>query len=358
MADFSQAPAHAQTHKFAHKLTPNIMTVQQLTYLHQHQLMQRIDHELSQNPALESETEPDVLEQTEPEENDDDWNPDFGKPPDEYETGDSLISQETITWELFDIPTNLEQAATQRFIDHPDQLEESLKHIDYYRIHGCLPEDADPQLHEDLRILEKSAQYQKSPSIYPTFEVMVEGDRVEAYAVPSGLNLRYVSGLGPYTISAKKFIKCHHDRNRLLNDVAYYLLEVLQSDFFRQHDFDTALRYLLPVRIEDFSSLLGKQPFNIEKKYLSKLGDHIVSCHFGMFPLNVFLPKKSQVIRLWVQLAKKEKRVTKKEQLYWIWNQIENRVEEWDENDIRHKFIFPLKNITINDIKYARQKNK
>lgn len=334
------------------------MTVQELTYLQQHQLMQRIDHELSQNLALKLETELDVLEQIEPEENDDDWNPDFNKPPDEDETGDPLIPQETVTWEILDIPTNLEQAVIQRFINHPDQLEEALQHIDYYRIYGCLPEDADTQLHEDLAVLEKSEQYQKSPPIHPIFEVMVEGDHVEAHAVPTGLNLRCLNGFGSYTASAEKFIKCIRDRNRVLNDLAYYILEVLQGDFFRQHDLDTALRYLLPVRIKDLSSLLGRQPFTIDNKYLSKLGDHLVSSHLGIFPLNLFLQQKSEIVRFWVQLADKEKRVTKKEKLYWIWNQIENRVEEWDTNDRRHEFILPLKDITIDDIKYAWKKNK
>jgi hypothetical protein len=355
MVNFSQRQTHVQQHKFAHKLTPNIRTVQELTFLHQHQMMQRIDHELSQNHALELDPEPDFLEHMEPKERDDDWNEDYAKPIDEYETGDPSTSQETETIDFFDISANLEQAAIQRFIENPDQLEHALQDIDYYRIHGYLPEDADPQLQEDLAALENSTSYQTSPSIYPIFEVMVEGDRVEANVVPLGKNLRYVRGLGPSSTSAKNFIKNLNERNRLLNDLAYYILEILQGDFFRQHDFDSALRYLLPAPTDEINLLYKNSPFNIDVKYFSKLGDHLVLCRFGTFPLNYFIPSKAQIVRLWVKFAEKEKRRTKKEQLDWIREEIGNRIEKWDLSDIRHNFISPLKNITIDDIKNARR---
>jgi len=355
MADFSLKRTHSQKPKFVHKLTPNIRTVQELTFLHHHNMMQRINHELSQNYALELETEPDFLEDMEPEERDDDWNEDFDKPIDEYETGDPSTSQETEAIDFFDICTNLEQAATQRFIKHPDQLGQTLQSVDYYRIHGYLPDDTDPQLQEDLAALENSTSYQTLPPIHPTFDVMVEGDRVEANVVPIGLNLRYVRGLGPSSTSAKNFIKLLHERNRLLNDLAYYILEILQGDFFRQDDLDTALRYLLPVPIKELSTLPIDSPFKIDKKYLSKLGDQLVACRFGTFPLNNFLPSKRQIVGIWVNFAIGNGMVTKNEQLGWMRDQIEERVEKWDLSDIRHKFISPLKAITINDIKYARR---
>jgi hypothetical protein len=90
-------------------------------------------------------------------------------------------------------------------------------------------------------------------------------------------------------------------------------------------------------------------------KYFSKLGDHLVLCRFGTFPLNYFIPSKAQIVRLWVKFAEKEKRRTKKEQLDWIREEIGNRIEKWDLSDIRHNFISPLKNITIDDIKNARR---
>jgi hypothetical protein len=372
MANFSQRPTHARKHEFAHKLTPNSIIIQELSHAHQHQIEQRIDHELSQNPALKVETESDVLEQMEPKESDDDWNEDYDKPIDEYETGDSPTSQETETWDYFDISANLEQTATQRFFDDPGQLEQALQSVDHYRIHGYLPDDADPQLQEDLAALENSISYQTVPTIYPTFEVMIEGDRVEANVIPIGNNLRYVRGFGPFSTNAKIFIKLLQERNRLLNDLAYYILEILQGDFFRQHDLDTALPYLLPVPVDGLDMLIDelstpkenslikvkKPPFKIDKKYLSKLGDQLVACRFGTFPLNNFLPSKRQIVGIWVKFAIENGMVTKNEQLGWIRDQIEERVEKWDLSDIRHKFILPLKNITIDNIKYVQKNYK
>jgi hypothetical protein len=355
MVKFSQRQKHIQKHKFSHKLTPNIRTIQELTLLHQQQIEQRIAHELSQNYALELEKEPDFLEQMEPKENDDDWNEDYGKPIDEYETGDPPTSQETEPLGFFDISADLELAATQRFIDHPDQLAQAMQCVDYYRIHGYLPEGADLQLHEDLAVLQKSASYQIFPSIHSTFEIVVEADRVEANVSPMGLNLRYVRGLGSFSTKARNFIQALNDRNRLLNELAYYILETLQGDFFRQQDLDTALRFLLPVSIKELCTLPINMPFKLDKKYLSKLGDHLVACPFGTFPLNFFLQQKAQLLRLLVNFAIRDGMVTPKEQLEWIGDQIKKRVENWEINDIRYKFISPLKSATINDIKYARR---
>ena len=155
---------------------------------------------------------------------------------------------------------------------------------------------------------------------------------------------------------AKNFIKLISERNRLLNDLAYYLLEIVQRDFFRQHDLDTALRFLLPVKEIGPSTLPINAPFNPDRRYRSKLGKHLVKCHFGLFPLNVFLPKKAQLLRIWIQFAIREGIVTRKEQLEWIRGQIKNRVANWKSNDIRHKFISPLLSITMNDFQYTRKK--
>ena len=199
MVKLSKRPTPAHKHDFSHKLTPNIINVQKFTLMHQHEMVQQINHALSQNHALKTETEPDFLEQIEPKERDDDWNEDYGKPPDEYETGDAPTSQEIEATEYFDIPANLEQASIERFTGHPDKLEHALQSIDFYRIHGYLPEDAAPQLHEDLTALENSLSYQKLPKAYPTFDVIVEDDRVEANVIPVGANLRYLRGFGPYS---------------------------------------------------------------------------------------------------------------------------------------------------------------
>ena len=358
MVEYSQKVTHTQEHRTAHKLTYDYRILQELTFLYEYQFEQRFMHELSQNPALELEKEPDLLEECEPEEHYDDWNEDYGKPIDEYETGDSLTPKEITTWDSFDIASNLEQSATQRFFMDPDRLEQALQGVDYYTIHGCLPEDADPKLYEDLAALEKSVPHQTIRPNNPTFEVIVEDDRVEADVVPVGQNLSYVRGLEPYSTSAKKFIELINSRNKLLNDIAFQILETLQGDFFRQPDLDTALRYLVPVTIKKLSTLGIKSPFKIDEKYLSKLGDHLVSCPLGTFSLNCFLPQKAQLVRLWVDFAKKEGIDKKKEQLDWIGNQIKKRVMKWDSSDVRHEFISPLKSLTINDIKYERRINK
>jgi hypothetical protein len=355
MVDFSHGHTHAQKHKFEHRLTPNVRLVQETSHAHQHQIDQRIDQELSQNIALDIDDESFIFDQMEPEESYDDHNEDYDKPADEYETGATLSSQDFNAIEHYDIAENLEQAVIQRLIGKPDQLEYALQCIDHYRVHGHFPEGTDPQLHQYLAALEKSIKYQNTPSAHPAFEVIVDGDRVEANAVQIGSNLNYIRGLGPLSTNAKNFIKALHDRNKILNDLAYYILEVLQGDIFRQKDFDTALRFLLPVSSDELNSLCVNSPFKIDVKYLSKLGDLLVSCPFGVFPLNLFLPNKAQLVRLWVNFAQKENRVTVKEQLYWIWNQIENRAKYWDSNDVRQTFISPLKKITIEDIKNSRK---
>ena len=78
MVEFSLRPAHAQKHGF--ELTPNIITTQELSCSHHHQIEQRIIHEMSQNPPLELDNESDVFEEMEPEERDDDWDENFDKP--------------------------------------------------------------------------------------------------------------------------------------------------------------------------------------------------------------------------------------------------------------------------------------
>lgn len=355
MVDFSHGHTHAQQHKFSHRLTHNVRLIQELTLSHVHHIEQRIDQKLTQNIALDIDDESSILDQTEPEEKDDDYNEDYDKPADEYETGDILSSQDFDPIEHYDIPKKLEQAAIQRFIGNSDQLELALQCIDHYRIHGHFPEGTDPQLHQYLAELEKSIRYQNTPSAYPTFEVVVDGDNVEANAVPIGLNLKYVQGFGSSSTNAKNFIKFLNERNRLLNNLAYYILEIIQGNFFRQHNLDTALRHLLPVPIEELSDLPIDSPFKIDKKYLSKLGDQLVSCSFGIFPLNFFLQKKAQIVRLWVRLAKENGKIRRNEQLDWIRNQINNITESLDVDDIRYCFASSLINITIDDIKYANK---
>jgi hypothetical protein len=355
MLDFSHKYTHTQKHKISHKhtLTADHIQLQQLVFSQSHKIEQKIDLELSQNPALEVEEEPDLLEDSAPEEHDDDWSQDYDKPADEYETGESLTLQKGKTWDAFDISTNLERAAIDHWSDQPERLRQALEDIDYYRISGCLPANSEPQLQDDLTALETSVSRQIQPSIHPTFEVTVHGDRVEAYVPNTGLNLRYRRGFDAYSDRAQKFIQQLEDRHRLLSDLAHHILEILQADFFRQRDLDTALRYLIPVPVSKVSKLGIASPLKIDKKSLSKLGDHSVSCRFGMLPLNYFLQEKAGLVRLWVRLARKEGIATRKEQLDWTKNQIERRVSEWNPGDVRHDFVDTLRKITMDDIKNA-----
>jgi len=358
MPDISHRQTHGHEHKNIHRLSADLIQLQRLTLSHHHDIEQRIAQELSQNPALQVEEEPDFLENIEPEERDDDWNEDYDKPQEEYETGESSTSKDTTTWDAYDIPSNLEQSATQRFIEDPDALKRALACVDYYRIHGSLPDDAAPQLHEDLEELEKSVAYPTLPFNYPTFEVTVEDDRVEAHAFPVGTNLRYIQGIRRQSSRAKRFIKLLQERNKLLNELAYYVLEMIQGDFFRQDEFEKALCHLITLSTVKLRELPISCPFKLDTKYFSKLGDHLVSCRFGTLPLNFFLQEKAQVVRLWVHFAENEGKFTKKEQFDWIKKQIKERVEEWDLSDIRQKYILPLKSITTDDIKYARRIHK
>jgi hypothetical protein len=355
MANFSHKHTYTAKRKILqkHALGHAQIQLRELIFSQRHEIEQRIDLELSQNPALELEEEPDLVEDLEPEEHDDDWDQDYDKPLDEYETGDLFISDEPQTWDEFDIAANLEQAAINRCTGEQERLQQALEHIDYYRVHGSLPHGADPQLHKDLAELERSISYQTSPSVHPIFKVVVDGDRVEAYAFDEGQNLRVMKGFRTHSSEAKKFIEHYHERNRFLNELAHNLLEKLQGDFFRQDDFEKALRHLIPVPPGSLDKLQINSPFTLDKRSLSRLGDHLVLCHFGSYPLNFFLQEKAPLVRLWVRCARKEGITTRKAQLEWIGNQIEERVGTWDSKDVRHSFIGPMRKITEDDIRNA-----
>jgi hypothetical protein len=354
MLDVSHKLSHAQRHKVGHRLSIDLILLQDLTLSHHHQIEQIIDHELSQNPALEVIQEPSFLEDAEPKERDDDWNEDYGKPIDEYETGDPSTSEDSPTWDSLDISENLYQAAIQRFSGDPERLEHALQSVDCYRVHGSLPEDAAPQLHEDLVILERSLSHQTLPQIHPTFEVTVRHNRVEAHVLNMGTNLRYKDGLGSHTKRAMKFIQLLNDSNRILNELGRIILSELQRDFFLQNNLDAALCHLVPIPIS-LLSRLRISAFKIDKRYLSKLGDHLVSCVFGAIPFNCFMQEKAALVRLWIKVAQHKGISTRKDQCNWINGQIREWVGKWAPVDRRHEVIGPMGKITINDIKYAER---
>jgi hypothetical protein len=356
MSDDSHRLTQIYEHRTDHKFSLDLTQLQLLTLSHRHHIEQQIAQELCHNPALEIREEPSFLDDIEPQEREDDWNADYDKPEDEFETGDSSASKNA-AWDIFDIASNLEQAAIQRFRDNPGRLEHALRSVDYFRIHGYLAEDSAPELYEDLKELEKAVSYSTFPSLHPTFEVTVEDNRVEAYAFTVGLNLRYVRGIRRQSSRARKFIKLLQDRKKLLDNVAYHILGILQEDFFCQDDFDKALRHLVPISSAKVGKLISS-PFTLGTKYFSKLGDHLVSCSFGTIPLNLFLQDKASIVRLLLNFARNEGKTTKREQINWIANCIRERARKWEASDMRHEFIAPLMILTEDDIKYARKVGK
>ena len=353
MSDFSHSHRLVHEHKISHTLAA--IQLQNHILSHPHQIKQRIDQEFNENPALELKNERDVFKKLEPREADDDWNDDYGKPLDEYDTGDFDISQNFSEWNPFDICTNLEQAATQRFFDVQSQLENSIDMIDNYRVCGRLPSDANFQLHEDIEENEGSITNRTFPSTYPTFEVMVENNCVIALAFPSGHKLRYIRDIRGYTNRAKIFINHLKLRDRILNELADIILNRIQGDFFRQKQFKLAIRQLIPFPLGKLKEIKGSVPFKTDAHFFSKLGDHLVSCHFGNLPMNMFLQDKAAIIRSLLAIAREEGVVTRKEQIVWIASQMEERSRNWDSDDLRHELIEPLMKLTVDDIKYARK---
>ena len=133
---------------------------QQLLVSQTYEREQIVNQELSQNPALFIEEEPIFPEDNAPDEDDkDNWNQNFDKPYDEYETGERLKVEENFDWDDYDIASNLEQTIIENLDDNPQDIECALRDINLYRISGSLPGEADIHLREDLKVLQKSISY-------------------------------------------------------------------------------------------------------------------------------------------------------------------------------------------------------
>ena len=134
---------------------------------------------MAQNPALELYEEPFIYEDIE--RNDDkteNWNQDFDKPYDEYETGEPIERREIFDGDAKDLALGLEQAAIEYAGDDPQSLASLSESINFYRTTGALPSDANKKLQDDLRILEKSISDKSLPNESPTFEVYEESGNV------------------------------------------------------------------------------------------------------------------------------------------------------------------------------------
>jgi DNA-directed RNA polymerase specialized sigma54-like protein len=89
--------------------------LQQLIISQTHILEQMVQQELDQNPALEIATEPmDDEDKPIDDVDSEDWNQDYDKPYDEYETGESIDVSENFDRVEYDIAANLERVAYEK----------------------------------------------------------------------------------------------------------------------------------------------------------------------------------------------------------------------------------------------------
>lgn len=347
--------SHSHHFSKSHILGQKGITLQQISFQNQIQIGHRTLHELAQNPALLYRKEDDLIRDLEPETGDDDWNGDYSKPEEEYETGDTFGNDDPYTVDLFNIADHLEQAVIEIYENDADALKEALNQVDHYRAYGALPTDADEKLYEALSLLEKSISHSSTPETVPTFEIEIINGEVEVYVLPAGGNLDFVKKIKKLSVHARDFIDMINERNQLLCNFGDFILKTIQWEFFLQDELDTALLFLIPAPVDKISDYIKSSPFQIDKKYLSKLGDHLVKCDFGVLPLNTFLLNRAQLIRMWVGYAYKIGVTNEKKQLELITRNISERLGTWNSNDIRHKFASQLEDITLTDIKNARR---
>jgi DNA-directed RNA polymerase specialized sigma54-like protein len=357
MPNLSQSNSQIQKNSGKKILSTEGIQQQQLIVSQTHEIEQILNQELSQNPALFIEEEPIFSEDISPNENDEKiWNQDFDKPYDEYETGERLKSKENSYWGDYDIASGLEQTVIENLNDGPQDFECALRAVNLYRISGALPEQSDPNLREDLRLLQKSISYTALPTISPTFEVIEESGNVQAHVVSTTADsLNYRKGLGKHSRRAKEFINRINTRAFSLGNLATTILEDIQGDFFCQSDVNNAMMHLIPLTAKDLADLEIDFAFKLDKKMISKLSDLLVASKFGLFPLGFFLPSKATIVRLCVSQAYKQMISTINDQGKWIKNNIQKRVDGWDATDKRIHLIESLLDIDQNDIKNARK---
>jgi len=336
-----------------------LLQTQSIIMMPIHELEERIDMELMQNPALEledpladEEDDADLLEDSD----DDQWNEDFDKPIDEMETGGH--DTEGI-FDVDDICASLERVAVDRWGDNAKRLEEAIQSIDDYRQSGIISDDI---LIADLTELEAIPKKQPSFPICPDIEVVTDNGEVEVRLVNNkGDYLKSTTGMGKDTIKAQKFIADIQHRKRVLQKLCDLVLAELQKDFFLTKDFPAALLDLLPIQIPVLCGLITDELFKTKSsmgKFIYRTENLMVSCHHGCFPFNFFLPSDPAILLLLITEAKRNGQMKQEDQRQWILEQSKNRVSMWPPDDSRHEFIKSLINVSIDDIKYANKKAK
>ena len=338
--------------------------VQNLIAAQGQDLDQQVMQALLLNPALTLEgdlldAEDDFRDQIDPEISDDEegWNEDFDRKPDEYETGERETDFGGEDWQTADIITAIQREVLQEWGDNPERLDEIWEQIDYYSTNGELPPDADEDLSALVSSLEQLAPDTDRTIQPPTFEVLVIGDQVQATLLSTladRIRLSSKSGeSNKQKNDAEGFLKQIQLRRQNLESMAEILLGEVQADFFRQPDLKTALLYLVPVK--EINELGIFSPIKMDKSYKSYIGNLLVSCSLGVFPLHLFWPSVAELLRMWVRFAFEEDLAGIRVQQEWIKKQISEIIERYYEGDNRRAFMTALQECKETDIKNARK---
>ncbi len=182
-----------------------------------------------------------------------------------------------------------------------------LEALDELSLTGVLPDDAPEVLREALRQADLRAPAPARLGGLPTLEVECQAGVVEARVLPGALDrvfTRKQQGGKEGGRPGGQFFQLRQMRLRLLTVLAVELLEGVQADFFRAADLATALRGLLPLKLDWLAELRVPEGANLgSKSLLSRLGRLIVATRLGDFPLSVFWPSLPAVCGVWVRAA-------------------------------------------------------
>jgi hypothetical protein len=359
MPKYRQTSTQNQNQNNKRKLTQGYIQLKNLIFSHNQEIIQTTYQKLSQNPALVLEGEPDFPEDMDHENDEsDEWNQDFDKPHDEYETGEPAVGSLEFEENDSDTASWLERAAFDHTANEPLKSS-ALNCIDHYRVNGALPAETDKKLKTDLCILESSISIKKLMQDEPTFEVYEDSDGIHAALLPTITDsLTYIEGYGGFSEKAKKYVNQINKRAISLNNLASTLLVNIQGDFFRQLNYENSLLALVPVSKNNLIDLNIDFHLKINTKILSRLYDLSVICTFGKFPLGFFMPSKAALVKLWVKHVVPKEISNIEQIIHWIKDKIDEKIKNYRPDDPRLDLIKPILDINTNDIKNARRKQR
>ena len=330
-------------------------------------LEQRVVQTAMQSPVLSLDGElldyEDIVDDIQPElADDEEWNQDFDRQTDEYETGESAEGIDFEYWEPVDQVTVLHREVLEKWGDDPDELEEIWGQIEFYFESGKFPDNANAELLDLISRLFKEFPAEEAGTESPTFEVRFVDNHVQATLLPSLADrLRINSSVTlpkgkskQYKKEARGFIDQLQLRRKNLESLAEVLLEHIQSEFFIQNDLKTALSRLVPI--QDLGELDVFSPVQMDKKYRSATGTLLVACDLGVFPLHLFWPSKAELLRMWLRFAFTEGVNSVKAQSDWIHENVGHIMDNYPIDDKRRELMLSLFQCNDSDIKNARKK--